>query len=387
MARRVWLYWLLSVALTVAVGWLAHRSDVTREQRQLGQELAAQLATSSAPWILNQDMTSLNLLLVGLDSRPGLAQVEIDDIGGRRLASTTLSGLPGQLIIRPILIGQQKLGELRLTLHQPQLLAWLRDHVAPLALVAALQLLCFVLAGRQPRMSSRPQSAPQPAPAPASGTALPAIAPAFTPAAPARPHEILLCLQPDDSRQLLARVSQHLQADIFDVTNQLLERVARLCEGTLARPMHGPDGALLRFTGCEKAERAWQALCAAELALRLADRAGQARAREGLLWLPMKAGLHWRPRDEQDEVDIAGILAWAAPAQQLLVSGAPSLPEGLDRRAHWGRPVTLDIAEVGRLQATALERLGRDAEAAIEAQAERLVPLELRAETGPAALV
>ncbi len=386
MARRVWLFWLLSVVMTVAVGWLAHRSDVTREQRQLGQELAAQLAASSAPWILNQDMTSLNLLLTGLDSRPGLAQIEIDDANGRRLVMTTLNGLPGQQVIRPILIGQQHLGELRLTLHEPQLLVWLSNHAAPLALIAALQLLCFVLAGRQPRESARTrpvEAAAAPAiPAPGSDTSSP-----FQPAPPVQPHEALLCIQPDDPRHLLERVSHHLQADIFDVMNLLLERVARLCGGTLVRAMSGPEGALLRFEGCEQGERAWQALCAASLSLQLADRAGQVRSREGLLWLPMKAGLHWRPQGRQDGADIAGLLAWAAPTQQLLVSGAPALPESTRRRARWGRQVTLDIAEIGQLQATPLEQLGMEAEAAIRIQAERLVPLEERAESHPAALV
>lgn len=385
MARRVWIYWLLSVLLTVTVGWLAHRSDIAREQRQLGQELAAQVAASSAPWILNQDMTSLNLLLVGMDSRPGLAQVEISDLNGRRLAATTLHGLPGQQLLKPIMIGQQKLGELRLTLHEPQLQDWLAVHASPLALVAALQLLCFVLAGRHPRVTMRePPASTSTADLPQPAEAMPSP---FTPATPARAHEVLLCLQPDDSRQLLARVSHHLQLDIFEVTNELLERVARLCDGTLARPMTGADGALLHFSGCEKAERAWQALCAAELALRLADRAGQARAREGLLWLPMKAGLHWRPASQQESVDIAGILAWAAPAQQLLVSGTPTLPDGLARRAHWGPPVTLDIAETGQLQATALERLSLEAESAIQIQAERLVPLATAPESGESTLV
>lgn len=382
MARRVWLFWLLSVALTIAVGWLAHRSDISREQRQLGRELASQLATSSAPWILNQDMTSLNLLLSGLDARPGLAQIEIDDSEGRRLAVTALNGLPGQQISRPIMIGQQRLGELRLTLHEPQLLNWLRDHLGPLGLVAALQLLCFVLAGRKPRASARVQ------PPAVMPTATPVATPSpFTPAPPPQPHEALLCIQPDDARQLLTRISHHLQADIFDVMNQLLERVARLGDGKVVRAMSGPEGALLRFDGCEQAERAWQALSAARLSLQLAARAGQARELENLLWLPMKAGLHWRPAGMQDPVDIAGLLAWAAPAQQLLVSGPPALPEQLRRRAHWGRMVTLEIAEIGQLQTTPLERLSHEAEAAIQAQAERLVPLSERSEPTPAALV
>lgn len=384
MARRVWLYWLLSVVLTVAVGWLAHRSDVAREQRQLGQELAAQLATSTAPWILNQDMTSLNLLLSGLDARPGLARIEIDDTTGHRLAITSLNGLPGQQVKRPIMIGQQRLGELRLTLHEPQLLTWLSDHVGPLGLVAALQLLCFVLAGRQPRSSLREQKPVVAAVPPVVAATTPSP---FIPTPPPQPHEALLCIQPDDSRQLLERVSHHLQADIFDVMNQLLERVARLCDGTVVRPMSGSEGALLRFGGCEQGERSWQALSAAVLSLQLAERAGQVRSKEALLWLPMKAGLHWRPVGTRDPVDIAGLLAWAAPVQQLLVSGPPALPESVRRRAHWGRSVTLDIAELGQLQTTPLERLNYETEAAILAQAERLVPLQEHGEPHPAALV
>ncbi len=384
MARRVWFYWLLSVMLTVAVGWLAHRSDVAREQRQLGQELAAQLAASTAPWILNEDMTSLNLLLSGLDARPGLARIEIADTAGRRLAVTSLNGLPGQQIVRPIMIGQQRLGELRLTLHEPQWLIWLNHHLGPLTLVAALQLLCFVLAGRQPRDSQREQKPADSDAVPVAVVVPPSL---FVPSAQPQPHEALLCIQPDDPRQLLDRISHHLQADIFDVMNQLLERVARLCDGTVVRPMQAADGALLRFEGCEQSDRAWQALSAAVLSLQLAERAGQVRHREALLWLPMKAGLHWRPTGTQDPVDIAGLLAWAAPAQQLLVSGSPALPESARRRAHWGRPVTLDIAELGQLQTTPLQRLGAETEAAILAQAERLVPLHEQGERQPAALV
>ncbi|PQA32861.1 hypothetical protein, partial [Amnimonas aquatica] len=89
MARRVWLFWLLSVLLTTSVGWMAHTGDIRSEQRRLGQELATQLARSSAPWLLSRDMTSLNLLLAGLDARPGLSQVEIIDGDGRRLVATS----------------------------------------------------------------------------------------------------------------------------------------------------------------------------------------------------------------------------------------------------------------------------------------------------------
>ena len=49
MARRVWIYWLLSVLLTASVGWQSYRGDVARAQREVGSELAAQMARTAAP--------------------------------------------------------------------------------------------------------------------------------------------------------------------------------------------------------------------------------------------------------------------------------------------------------------------------------------------------
>lgn len=377
MARRVWLFWLLSVLLTTSVGWMAHTGDIRSEQRRLGQELATQLARSSAPWLLSRDMTSLNLLLAGLDARPGLSQVEIIDGDGRRLVATSPAGIPGQRISRDIQLGEQPLGQLVLTLREPLLTDWLREHLMPLGLMAALQLLCFVLAGRRTGSSNAhvPALPVAPPPAPASP---------FRPGAPLPGREALICVQPHDERDLLRRLSHHLLSDIFEIMNQLLERVARLSGGELVRAMSSQEPALLRLSGVEQPERVWQAVCAAALALRLAERAGMAREAEGLLWLPMKAGLHCRPGDQAESVDIPALLACAAPAQQLLVSGRPELPGSVARRARWGTCVQLDIPGQGRLLATALVTLEAEADAAVAAQAERLVPLSAgTAENGP----
>ena len=54
------------------------------------------------------------------------------------------------------------------------------------------------------------------------------------------------------------------------------------------------------------------------------------------------------------------------------------------RRARWGTCVQLDIPGQGRLLATALVTLEAEADAAVAAQAERLVPLSTgTAENGP----
>lgn len=373
MARRVWIYWLLSVLLTATVGGLAHYSDIKRAQRQLGQALATQLAQSSAPWLLNRDMTSLNLLLSGLDERPGLARVAIIDDSGRTIAQTALNGIPGQRVSRPILLGQQRLGQLQLTLQAPHLAGWLQERAAPLAVMAALQLLCFVLAGRRPRQSRRPDVVPAAAmaspPAPDSSV--------LRPVAASLPQTGLLCVVADDPRHLLERISGPLQDELLGVMNQLLERVARLGSAELVRPMSVSEGALLRFADCSRGERAWQALAAAMLALLLGERAASARSSAGLLALGLKAGLHVGPEEARRGSELAALLAGAAPSGRLLVSGRPALPDAARRRAGWNRPVVLDVADLGQLDATLLEHLDHETMRLVTEQAERLVPLDL----------
>lgn len=373
MARRVWIYWLLSVLLTASVGWQSYRGDVARAQREVGSELAAQMARTAAPWVLSQDLTSLNLLIATLEGRPGLDSIEVLDISGRILAQTTHQGWPGERVTLPIQLGSQQLGELRLTLSDPRLGSWLNRRAGPLALIAAVQLIFFVLAGRRPRLSQRIPEAVTADTAMVDSTQ---TRPVFTASQPLVRRDILICVQPDDRHQLLSRVNADWKEEIQAVGNALLERVARLCDGELVRPLRGPEGALIRLHQGEQQARAWQALCAARLTLALMAQAGQARTHAGLFWIPMQAGLYSHEPGEPGADQVAALLAWAAPSGELLVGGAPALPAATVARATWARTEQLEIAEVGTLEATRLISLPPEAEALIREQVDRLVPLD-----------
>lgn len=183
-------------------------------------------------------------------------------------------------------------------------------------------------------------------------------------------------MQPDDRHQLLQRISTDWKEEIQAVANALLERVARLCDGELVRPMRGPEGALIRLHQGEQQARAWQALCATRLTLALMERAGEARTQAGLFWIPMQAGLYSHEPGEAGADQVAGLLAWAAPSGQMLVGGDPALPAATIARATWARTEQLEIAEVGTLEATRLLGLPPEAEALIREQVDRLVPLD-----------
>ena len=324
--------------------------------------------------MLSQDLTSLNLLIATLEGRPGLDSIEVLDISGRILAQTTHQGWPGERVSLPVQLGSQRLGELRLTLSDPRLGSWLSRRAAPLALIAAVQLVFFVLAGRRPRLSQRGTATTLPSDTPAADT--PPARPVFVASQPLLRRDILICVQPDDRHQLLQRISTDWKEEIQAVANALLERVARLCDGELVRPMRGPEGALIRLHQGEQQARAWQALCATRLTLALMERAGEARTQAGLFWIPMQAGLYSHEPGEAGADQVAGLLAWAAPSGQMLVGGDPALPAATIARATWARTEQLEIAEVGTLEATRLLGLPPEAEALIREQVDRLVPLD-----------
>lgn len=326
-----------SLVIVLAVSFLIHaallvssaRNEVERAQKPVGELLAAQLAGSAAPLLINRDSVGLGLLAERFGQTPGILSLKIATPGNTMSASGgNAPTLTGNTFSAPVLMDQKPLGTASVVLAGPATGDILRTGSLHVLLSLAIHLLLgsWLIWPDRFRNLRVPILQPlqrRPAPAPVVAETLPEEVP------PPPAATLFLQIALEDSKGLLQRVNASTADQLLMILDKLLLRAARLYQG---KPLHafGPEGATLRFDGDDAAECLQRALACGRLFLSLADAAYQQRRNAKLFALPVKAAIGERgEREEGVVLDETMQLARRGQAQSLLLAVHEALAEPL----------------------------------------------------------
>lgn len=335
-------------------------------QGQQGSLLAQQLADAAAPLVISRDMVSLSVLTTRYEHHPGIASVRIFSSLNERLSETGMTNDDGRLFTAPMQLQQQAVGQVDLRLITPSKGDIIRASLGNTGISALLHLL--ILAGAlfmtrtAPTATRGATSSVGTAPRPAPSAQTAAVEQAAEVPVTAGSH---LHIALDDPNGLLRRVNVAMADEMLTVFDQLVDRVARLYGGEVATPF-GPEGVVVHFREGLPEERPLRALAAAQLFLQLVNDAASERRSFGRLSLPCKAGLI---HEEQDP-DLAGVLARMAPADRILTSiPAPQL----DLPCHLGTAYRLAVSEQTSVQVALVEGFATEYQELIVSQSQHIL--------------
>ncbi len=314
--------------------------ELWREQGQNGRLLARQLAEAAAPAVLAQDMVSLSVLLGRYEGQPGISSVRLYNGRKELLTQHGQDSHDERQFIIPLQVQDQSLGHMDLRLTTPARGDVLRRNAGNIGLSALLHLgLLGLLLGLSRRPAATQPLAPQPG----------------QPTSPAPQAVALLHLTLDDPNQLLLRVNASTADELLTVLDHLLDRAARLYGGEVLAPF-SPEGTVVRFSQSSDEERSQQAVLCGQLFLQLASLAQEQRRHANLFSLPVKAGLHHAPADDDSNRRTAQLLALTAPSGLLLTS-TQALGDGALSYCQTGQPLSLALGQGRELPITVIEKL------------------------------